>query len=75
MRYKKRTEKSSIIRDLFNLYFVFVHALSMPHTINIIQSNAAKVEVKYKKYIYIYMYLYIYLYSTSIVNVIVTTML
>ena len=60
-------------RNLFDLYFVFVHALSMPHIINMIQSNAAKVEVKYKKYIYIF--IFIYLYSTSIVNIIVTTML
>lgn len=28
--------------DLLHLYFVFVHALSMPHTVSIIQSNAAK---------------------------------
>ena len=29
----------------------------MPYAINIIQSNAAKVELKYKKYIYLYIYL------------------
>lgn len=66
--YNVRNVQSSDDRNLFDLYFVFVHALSMPHTINMIQSNAAKVEVKYKKYIYIFIYIYIYLYSTSIVN-------
>lgn len=66
-----RNVQSVVDRNLFDLYFVFVHALSMPYIINMIQSNAAKVEVKYKKYIYIF----IYLYSTSIGNIIVTTML
>lgn len=53
-----RNVQSVVDRNLFDLYFVFVHALSMPHIINMIQSNAAKVEVKYKKYIYIYIFIF-----------------